>query len=132
MIRLTNTAMMALMALATGQASADGNDGWRTDTTDEWQAAASQIEGLTMSDGLLALTDGHPDPDIGFASDWRELTEQYESIEGFAKQVKRIPASMDLSTLPEGYGFCFELCIEDTTANTSAPTLDRAEIRFQE
>ena len=60
-------------------------------------------------------------------SDWREVTEQYESIEGFAKQVKRIPASMDLSTLPEGYGLCFELRIEDTTADTSAPILDRVE-----
>ena len=65
-------------------------------------------------------------------SDWQDVTEQYESIAGFAKQVKRIPASMDLSTLPEGYGFCFELRIEDTTANTSAPTLDRVEIRFRD
>jgi hypothetical protein len=39
---------------------------------------------------------------------------------------------MDLSTLPEGYGFCFELRIEDTTANASAPTLDRVEIRFRD
>jgi hypothetical protein len=65
-------------------------------------------------------------------SDWQDVKEEYESIEGFAKQVKRIPASMDLSTLPEGYGFCFELRIEDTTANASAPTLDRVEIRFKD
>ena len=65
-------------------------------------------------------------------SDWQDVTEQYESIAGFAKQVKRIPASMDLSTLPEGYGFCFELRIEDTTANASAPTLDCVEIRFKD
>lgn len=65
-------------------------------------------------------------------SDWQEVRERYESIEGFAKQVKRIPASIDLSTLPAGYGFCFELRIEDTTANKSAPTIDRVDIRFQE
>ena len=63
--------------------------------------------------------------------DWQDVKEQCESIEGFAKQVNRIPASMDLSTLPEGYGFCFELRLEDTTANKSAPILDRVEIYFR-
>lgn len=71
----------------------------------------------------------------GFAdtwTDWQEVKEHYESIQGFAKQVKRILASMDLSTLPEGFGFCFDLRIEDTTANASAPTLDRIELRFHD
>jgi len=63
-------------------------------------------------------------------SDWQEIKEQYDYIKGFSKQVKRIPASMDLSTLPEGYGFCFELRIEDATANKSKPMLDRVEITF--
>ena len=71
----------------------------------------------------------------GFAdtwTDWQEVKEQYESIQGFAKQVKRIPTSMDLSTLPEGFGFFFELRIEGTTANASSPTLDRIELRFRD
>ncbi len=62
MNRLTHVAMkalmplMPLMALVNGQAPADESSSWQIDTTSEWQAAASQIEGLTMSDGLLALT----------------------------------------------------------------------------
>ena len=64
-------------------------------------------------------------------SDWQEVKEQYDYIKGFAKQIKRIPASMDLSGLPGGYAFCFELRIEDTTANRSKPMLDSIEIRFQ-
>ena len=64
-------------------------------------------------------------------SDWQEVKEQYDYIKGFSKQVKRIPASMELSKLPAGYGFCFELRMEDTTANKSKPMLDSVEIRFR-
>ena len=38
---------------------------------------------------------------------------------------------MDLSKLPEGYGFCFELKLQDSTANKSKPILDSLEIRFK-
>ncbi|MBV5345725.1 MAG: hypothetical protein JZU63_09510, partial [Rhodoferax sp.] len=64
-------------------------------------------------------------------SDWQVVKEQYDYIKGFSKQVKRIPASMDLSKLPAGYGFCFELRIEDATANKSKPMLDSVEISFE-
>ena len=64
-------------------------------------------------------------------SDWQELKEQYDYIKGFSKQVCRIPASMDLSTLPAGYGFCFELRLQDTTENKSKPMLDSVEISFR-
>ena len=82
--------------------------------------------------GVRVGVDTNNDGTADAWSDWQDVKEQYESIEGFSKQVKRIPASIDLSTLPEGYGFCFELRIEDTTANALAPTLDRVEIRFRD
>jgi hypothetical protein len=37
---------------------------------------------------------------------------------------------MDLRTLSAGYGFCFELRVEDATENTSKPILDSIEIDF--
>ncbi len=64
-------------------------------------------------------------------SDWQEVKEQYDYIKGFSKQVKRIPASMDLSKLPAGYGFCFELRLQDTTANKSKPMIDSVEISYR-
>jgi len=97
-------------------------------TRHDYVSPGPWVEKVEARVGIDTTNDGMADT----WSDWREVTEQYESIEGLAKQVKRIPASMDLSTLPEGYGFCFELRIEDTTANRSAPILDRVEICFQE
>lgn len=75
--------------------------------------------------------DTNNDGKVDTWSDWQEVKEQYDYIEGFSKQVKRIPASADLSDLPEGYGFCFELRIEDTTANKSKPMLDSVEMSFR-
>ena len=97
-------------------------------TRHDYVSPALWVEKVEARVGIDTTNDGMADT----WSDWRGVTEQYESIEGFANQVNRIPASMDLSTLPEGYGFCFELCIEDTTANKLAPILDRVEICFQE
>ncbi len=38
--------------------------------------------------------------------------------------------SLDLTGLPEGYGFQFEVKITDTTENPSSPILDRVELSF--
>ena len=84
------------------------------------------VETVTARVGVDTSNDGKADT----WSDWQEAKEQYEYIKGFSKQIQRIPASMDLSRLPEGYGFCFELKLEDTTANASKPMLDSLEIHF--
>lgn len=96
-----------------------------------FEILAAAVDERTQPTGTFAEY-AHDDRIADAWSDWQDVKEQYESIAGFAKQVKRIPATMDLSRLPEGYGFCFELCLEDTTANMSAPTLDRVEIRFRD
>ena len=41
---------LTAVALAHGQTPADESSNWQIDTTSDWQAAASQIAGLTMSD----------------------------------------------------------------------------------
>ncbi|MDP6358592.1 MAG: hypothetical protein QF473_25965, partial [Planctomycetota bacterium] len=63
-------------------------------------------------------------------TDWQEVKERYDYIRGFSKQIKRIPASMDLSGMPAGFGFCFEFRVEDTTKNNSKPILDSVSISF--
>jgi len=58
------------------------------------------------------------------------VSESYDHVPGFAKQVSKTPASLDLSGLPEGVGFRFEVKLADTTKNDSKPILDRVELTF--
>lgn len=64
-------------------------------------------------------------------SEWTELKESYDYIEGFAKQIKRTPAQLDLSGLPEGFGFQVELKLTDTTENKSKPIIEALEMTFK-
>ena len=61
---------------------------------------------------------------------WQEVSESYDYVAGFSKQVQRIPAAIDLSELPAGFGICFEFRTEDVTENESQPILDRITIIF--
>jgi len=64
-------------------------------------------------------------------TDWNEVKESYDYIPGFAKQVAKTPAKMDLSKLPEGFGFQYEVRVTDTTENASKPMLDKIELSFK-
>ena len=64
-------------------------------------------------------------------SKWLAVKESYDYIAGFSKQIKRIPAQMDLSELPEGFGFQVEFKIDDTTENKSKPSIDRLTVSFK-
>jgi hypothetical protein len=71
------------------------------------------------------------DGDVDVWSKWQKVTEQYDYIDGFAKQIKKIPAQIDVSDLPEGYGFQFEVKMIDTTENESKPILDKISVLFE-
>jgi hypothetical protein len=64
-------------------------------------------------------------------TDWQQVKESYDYLPGFSKQVKRTPASLDLSSLPKGYGFQFEIKLTDSTDNKSKPILERVELKFK-
>ena len=64
-------------------------------------------------------------------SEWAELKEAYDYIEGFSKQVERTPAEMALSKLPQGFGFQVEMKITDTTENKSKPMIDGLKLSFK-
>ena len=63
-------------------------------------------------------------------TDWTQVKETYDYVKDFSKQVARTPASLDLASLPEGYGFQFEVKLKDTTKNRSTPVLDRVTVEF--
>jgi len=64
-------------------------------------------------------------------SHWQAVKESYAYIEGFSKQIKKTPAAMDLSGLPEGFGFQFEVKITDSTENKSKPILDNVSVSLK-
>lgn len=70
------------------------------------------------------------DSSIDKWSDWQAVKEHYADVPGFAKQVATTPAQLDLSELPAGYAFQFEMKITDTTENVSKPLLDSVQLTF--
>jgi len=65
-------------------------------------------------------------------TDWDELKESYDYTPGRSKQVAKTPARLDLSALPDGFGFQIELKIEDTTENKSKPILEALTLKVGE
>ncbi|MGJ8723204.1 MAG: hypothetical protein ACSHYB_01500 [Roseibacillus sp.] len=63
-------------------------------------------------------------------TDWQEAKESYDHIPGFSKQIATTPAEIDLSSLPEGFGFQLEVKMTDTTENRSKPILDSLQLKF--
>ncbi len=70
------------------------------------------------------------DQTIDLWTKWSQAKETYDYVEGVSKQVARIPAKVDLSGLPAGFGFQFEVKLKDTTKNQSKPILEEVELTF--
>jgi hypothetical protein len=64
-------------------------------------------------------------------TDWQEIKESYSQHPGFAKQIDKTAAAIDLKDLPAGFGFQFEFQLTDTTGNKSKPIVDRVTLNFQ-
>lgn len=97
-----------------------------TQTRYDYISSGPWVETVEVRVGVDTDNDGV----IDHWSNWQVVKEQYDYIEGFAKQVKRIPAQLDLSGLPKGFGFQFELRLTDSTQNESKPILDKVVLSF--
>ena len=86
------------------------------------------VESVESRVGVDTTGDGSVD----HWSDWKTIKEEYDHISGFAKQVKKVPATMDLSGLPACFGVQFEVKITDTTKNKSKPMIDKVTVTFDE
>ena len=76
--------------------------------------------------------DTNKDDRIDEWTDWTELKECYDYVEGFSKQITRTPAELDLSKLPAGYGFRIQLRLTDSTENRSKPIIERMSLSLTE
>jgi len=108
-------------------AFAEGQFYLATQQQTDWISPGPWVETVEARVGVDTVGDGKVDA----WSDWAELKESYDYIEGFAKQVKRTPATMDLSSLPQGYGFQIELKLTDSTENKSKPILESLRLTFE-
>ncbi|MEI6892401.1 MAG: hypothetical protein V5783_09535 [Pontiella sp.] len=93
----------------------------------DYVSSGPWVEAVDVRVGVDTSNDGK----INQWSDWQRISEQYEPIEGFSKQIAKTDAQMELSDLPEGYGFQFEVKMSDTTANAPKPILDKVVVTFQ-
>ncbi|MEP2776259.1 MAG: hypothetical protein ABJQ29_06780 [Luteolibacter sp.] len=105
---------------------AEGRFYLATQTANDFVSPGPWVETVEVRVGV----DIDNDAEIDQWTDWQEIKESYDYTPGFAKQVQKKPATTDLSALPQGYAFQFEVRMTDTTANKSKPTLDKVALNF--
>lgn len=98
-----------------------------TQTNNDYVSPGPWVERVEARAGVDTDNDGRIDK----WTDWQEVKERYDYIPGFAKQIKRLPAELDTSSLPSGYGFAFAFRATDTTENTSKPVIEMVTLDFE-
>jgi len=99
-----------------------------TQTKQDFVSPGPWVETVEVRVGV----DTHDDGAVDAWTEWQSVSERYDLVEGFAKQVSATPAIIDLSNLPEGHGFQFKIKILETTTNGVRPILDGVVISFKE
>lgn len=107
-------------------AFADGRFVLVTQTKADFVSPGPWVERIEVRVGVDTSRDGA----IDLWTPWQEVKESYTPLPGFAKQVARKPAAMDLTALPPGYAFAFEIRLRDSTTNASKPVLDAVSLEF--
>jgi len=106
---------------------AEGKFFLATQTPKDYVSPGPWVESVEARVGVDVDNDGSVDQ----WTDWQAVKEKYDYIKGFSKQVAKTPAELDLSSLPKGYGFQFEIKATDTTENESKPILDNVTVSFK-
>jgi len=108
-------------------AFAEGRFYLATQQSTDYVSPGPWVETVKARVGVDTDNDGNSDQ----WTQWTEVKETYDYIPGFAKQIKRTPAELDLSNLPAGFGFQVELKITDTTENDSKPLIEGMSLSFE-
>ncbi|MDZ8120024.1 hypothetical protein [Pontiella agarivorans] len=85
------------------------------------------VPGVEARAGVDTTGDGKVDQ----WSDWQEVKETYSQKPGFARIVETTPARLDLSSLPEGYGFCFEYRTVSAPDQNVNVVMDQISVTFK-
>lgn len=84
------------------------------------------VPGVEVRVGVDTTNDGVSDQ----WTEWSKVQESYDYVKGFSKQVAKKPAQLDLTALPAGYGFQYEVKLKDVTKNDATPKLDKITLQF--
>lgn len=106
---------------------AEGKFYLATQMNTDYTSPGPWVETVEARVGVDTTGDGQVD----HWSDWQAVKETYDHTPGFAKQVKKTPASIDLAELPDGFGFKLEVKLTDSTENKSKPMLDSFTLTFE-
>lgn len=98
-----------------------------TQQATDWVSPGPWVEKVEARVGVDTGKDG----EIDQWTAWTEVSEAYDYLPGFSKQVAKTPASMDVSTLPEGHGFQIELKITDASGTHAKPMIKSLELTFE-
>ncbi|MBK1832203.1 hypothetical protein JIN77_15805 [Verrucomicrobiaceae bacterium R5-34] len=105
---------------------AEGKFWLATQQKSDFVSPGPWVESVEVRVGVDTDNDGKSDQ----WSKWQTVKESYDYTPGFAKQIAKKPAALDLSDLADGYGFQFEIKLSDSTENASKPILDKVELSF--
>ncbi|MCM2375058.1 glycosyl hydrolase family 95 catalytic domain-containing protein [Aporhodopirellula aestuarii] len=106
---------------------AEGRFWLATQPEEDFVSPGPWVERVEVRVGVDTTNDGSIDQ----WTSWQSVQEQYDYLPGFAKQVAKTPAEMDLTELQAAYGFQFELKLTDSTENESKPILDKVQMNFR-
>ena len=98
-----------------------------TQTANDYVSPGPWVEKVEARVGVDTDKDGK----VNRWTKWQETKENYDYVKGFSKQVAKTPAKLDLSDLPEGFGFQVELRLTDTTTNASKPLIEALELTIE-
>ena len=105
---------------------AEGNFYLITQTESDYISSGPWVGRIEVRVGVDTDASGEADS----WSEWRQIEETYDSIEGYSKEVKCTPATLDLRDLPPGYGFSIQLrAFADPKTNYRA-ALDRGTLNL--
>jgi len=81
--------------------------------TDDFVSPGPWVDGVEVRVGV----DTDNDKKIDSWTNWANVKETYSGTEGFSKQVTKTPATLDLRSVPEGFGFQYEVRLTNKTKN---------------
>ncbi|MFC4991918.1 hypothetical protein [Rubritalea tangerina] len=85
------------------------------------------VKGVQARVGVDTSNDGKADQ----WTEWQEIEERYDHKPGFAKQIVKVPAQVDASGLPAGYGVQFEIKLSAPSGAQVKPRLDGVKISYE-
>ncbi|MEP4078012.1 Ig-like domain-containing protein [Haloferula sp.] len=97
-----------------------------TQQSTDYVSSGPWVDGVQARAGVDTDNNGSIDQWTG----WQTLTESYDHTPGYSRVITVTPAEIDMSSLPAGYGFQFELQLDDTIVPGSTPIMDQVKMSF--